>query len=126
MNSSKTANNLQATVELVEQLLPLSSAFFAHEDDGVSEEVFDFISGYIKWLKTMGTQPYHRAVLHAQILVPCVCKLRYDKDYDFDHEAEDEEAFIAYCAELKRILVNLALLVKDKRKKERKQQRKTE
>ena len=38
-------------VELIEQILPLASAFFAHEDDGVSEEVLDFITGYIKMLK---------------------------------------------------------------------------
>lgn len=40
-----------AVVDIVEQLLPLASAFFYHEDDGISEEAFLFLLEYIKLLK---------------------------------------------------------------------------
>lgn len=98
-------------MEVVEQLLPLASAFFGHADDGISEEVFPFITEYIKLLKTIGASPYHRAALHAQILRPCIFKMRYDEDYDFDRETEEEEDFLQYRKELRRILVNIAHLV---------------
>ena len=51
-------------------------------------------------------------MLHAQVLRPCVYKMRYDAEYDFDHAAEDEEEFLRYLQDLKGLLVNIAQLVR--------------
>jgi hypothetical protein len=44
----------------------------------------------------MEVSQYHRSALQVQILHPCVCKMRYDPSYNFEHETEDEEDFIKW------------------------------
>uniref|UniRef100_H3C9W1 Exportin-T n=1 Tax=Tetraodon nigroviridis TaxID=99883 RepID=H3C9W1_TETNG len=79
-----------------------------HEDDDISSNVVGFCYEYLHVLKQLPQlSPQQESNMEA-ILLAIMKKLKYDEEYNFESEGEDEAMFVEYRKQLKMLLDRLA------------------
>lgn len=84
--------------------------FFISEDDDVSSKQVDAIKAYVDLEKKAKKDCETRSELVKQLLFGVISKLKYDEDYDFQNQGEDEAEFDEFLKSLKVLLENVVLL----------------
>jgi len=97
-------------LKAIEGKIPYMLRFLSHEDDDISETVTEFAHAYLGLLKQMKTiPPQHRDYLR-KLLYIVIKKMKYDDDYDFEEEGEEEAMFQEFRKQMKVLLDNIGKL----------------
>lgn len=112
-NSTQVQQNYVAMIEAVEDKTHICFGFLGHEDDDVSQQCVQFALDYIDMLKKLPelgiVQKQNIAVLFDTLVKKC----KYDSEYCFENEGEDEAEFKDFLKILKNVYENLILLQPD-------------
>ncbi|XP_064399906.1 exportin-T-like [Halichondria panicea] len=109
LKAEDEANAREALIA-IDRKLPYLHRFLSDEDDGVSETVIEFAVQYIGVLKQRSNLSDNDRLQLQSLLRAVVNKLKYDEDYNFDSEGEEEIMFIDYRKQLKVLFDNIAQL----------------
>eukprot|EP00039_Didymoeca_costata_P011075 m.152352 g.152352 ORF g.152352 m.152352 type:complete len:972 (-) comp15052_c0_seq1:171-3086(-) len=92
--------------------LPLMFTLLGHEYDEVSESVMPFVQDYVQYLKQRGGVPEKDNL--SELIKVLFAKMRFDDEYDFENEDDEEEAeFLEFRKNLRIIITNVAQLNQD-------------
>lgn len=107
---SKTADEkLSAeTLHAVETKVPLMLQLLIHEDDDISANIVCFCYDYLHVLKQLPALNEQQKSNVEAIMLAVMSKLKYDDEYNFENEGEDEAMFVEYRKQLKMLLDRLA------------------
>ncbi|XP_035825468.1 exportin-T isoform X2 [Aplysia californica] len=103
-----TTKNSETTRSALESKVPYMLRFLGDEDDDVSAAVLEFATEYIAMIKTMPSMSTVQKKHIEGLLVTIIKKLKYDTDYNFDREGEDEADFQEYRKQARVIFNNIA------------------
>ena len=104
------SRNASLCLTAFEKKIPYLLRFFADEDDDVSLAVCPFAYEYVATVKQLNPMSDQQKENVIRILHACISKMKYDPDYDFDGEGEDEVGFLEYRKQLKVIFDFIAKL----------------
>ncbi|KAK9975519.1 hypothetical protein ABG768_020773 [Culter alburnus] len=107
---SKTAD-LKVSAEslrAVEAKVPLMLQLLIHEDDDISANIVGFCYDYLHVLKQLPALNEQQKSNVEAIMLAVMNKLKYDDEYNFENEGEDEAMFVEYRKQLKMLLDRLA------------------
>uniref|UniRef100_A0A673G482 Exportin-T n=1 Tax=Sinocyclocheilus rhinocerous TaxID=307959 RepID=A0A673G482_9TELE len=105
------------TLRAVEGKVPLMLQLLIHEDDDISANIVGFCYDYLLVLKQLSVssrkQTWRYCSITGSYLIPAIMlavmnKLKYDDEYNFENEGEDEAMFVEYRKQLKMLLDRLA------------------
>ncbi|XP_051544369.1 exportin-T isoform X3 [Myxocyprinus asiaticus] len=99
--SAETLRALEAKVPLMLQLL-------IHEDDDISANIVGFCYDYLHVLKQLPVLTDQQKSNVEAIMLAVINKLKYDDEYNFENEGEDEAMFVEYRKQLKMLLDRIA------------------
>lgn len=112
-SSTRVQQNYLMMVEAIEDKTQICFGFFGHEDDDVSQQCIQFALDYIDMLKKLPelgvTQKQNIGILFDTLVKKC----KYDQEYCFENEGEDEAEFKDFLKILKNVHENLILLQPD-------------
>nr|XP_039263647.1 LOW QUALITY PROTEIN: exportin-T-like [Styela clava] len=112
-SSPNVQQNYISLVTAAEDKAPFCFQFVGHEDDDVSQQCVQFALDYIDMLKKIknmnGSQKQNIVVLFNTLAK----KFKYDSEYCFENEGEEEAEFKEYLKGLKNIYENLIQLDPD-------------
>lgn len=82
--------------------------FIAHEVDDVSGAVCPLAQEYVALLKTVNPQiqEQHSEIVK-NLLFTCIKRMKFDQDYDWDVEGEEEAIFQDYRKRLRFVVLNI-------------------
>ncbi|XP_026091682.1 exportin-T-like isoform X1 [Carassius auratus] len=92
----------------VEAKVPLMLQLLIHEDDDISANIVAFCYDYLHVLKQLPALNEQQKTNVEAIMLAVMNKLKYDDEYNFDSEGEDEAMFVEYRKQLKMLLDRLA------------------
>ncbi|XP_065673145.1 exportin-T isoform X2 [Hydra vulgaris] len=84
--------------------------FLGDDDDDVSEAVFEFCHGYLNLLKQLNGTSICANKHIKDIILVVIKKLKFDEDFDFENEGDDEVDFLEYRKQMKVLFNYLAKL----------------
>lgn len=93
--------------------MPVLLRFFINDDDDVSLQCVDAIKDFIDLEKKVKKNTDETNELLKQILFAIISKMKYDLEYNFDNDGEDEAEFDDFLKSLKTLFENLAILSPD-------------
>uniref|UniRef100_A0A672QWD5 Exportin-T n=1 Tax=Sinocyclocheilus grahami TaxID=75366 RepID=A0A672QWD5_SINGR len=105
------------TLRAVEGKVPLMLQLLIHEDDDISANIVGFCYDYLLVLKQLSVSSRKQtwrycsitgSYLTSAIMLAVMNKLKYDDEYNFENEGEDEAMFVEYRKQLKMLLDRLA------------------
>ncbi|TWW53892.1 Exportin-T Exportin(tRNA) tRNA exportin [Takifugu flavidus] len=96
------------TLQAVEAKVPLLLQLLVHEDDDISTNVVGFCYEYLHVLKQLPQLTDQQKSNVEAIMLAVMKKLKYDDEYNFENEGEDEAMFVEYRKQLKMLLDRLA------------------
>lgn len=107
---SKTADEKISaeTLRAVESKVPLMLQLLIHEDDDISANIVCFCYDYLHVLKQLPALNEQQKSNVEAIMLAVMSKLKYDDEYNFENEGEDEAMFVEYRKQLKMLLDRLA------------------
>lgn len=107
---SKTgdAKVVAETLRALEAKVPLMLQLLIHEDDDISANIVGFCYDYLHVLKQLPALSDQQKSNIEAIMLAVMNKLKYDDEYNFDNEGEDEAMFVEYRKQLKMLLDRLA------------------
>ncbi|XP_077088159.1 exportin-T [Siphateles boraxobius] len=106
---SKTDLKVSAeTLHAVESKVPLMLQLLIHEDDDISANIVGFCYDYLHVLKQLPALNEQQKSNVEAIMLAVMNKLKYDDEYNFENEGEDEAMFVEYRKQLKMLLDRLA------------------
>lgn len=100
-------------LKAIEGKIPYMLRFLSHEDDDISETVAEFAHSYLGLLKQMKAIPPQHIDFLRKLLYIVINKMKYDDDYDFEKEGEDEAMFQDFRKQMKVLLDNIGKLNAD-------------
>nr|CAB3267799.1 exportin-T [Phallusia mammillata] len=112
-SSNGNYQEVSLLVSAIQSKLATCIKMFGHEDDDVSAQCIDFMRDFIDMQKRTQGIYQEKGVLFNELFYVIVKKLKYDPDYQFDNEGEEEVEFQEYLKSIKIIYDNLALLAPD-------------
>uniref|UniRef100_A0A8C1MPM9 Exportin-T n=1 Tax=Cyprinus carpio TaxID=7962 RepID=A0A8C1MPM9_CYPCA len=92
----------------VEAKVPLMLQLLIHEDDDISANIVGFCYDYLHVLKQLPALNEQQKTNVEAIMLAVMNKLKYDDEYNFENEGEDEAMFVEYRKQLKMLLDRLA------------------
>ncbi|XP_043086682.1 exportin-T [Puntigrus tetrazona] len=92
----------------VEAKVPLMLQLLIHEDDDISANIVGFCYDYLHVLKQLPALNEQQKSNVEAIMLAVMNKLKYDDEYNFENEGEDEAMFVEYRKQLKMLLDRLA------------------
>ncbi|XP_059366536.1 exportin-T-like [Carassius carassius] len=92
----------------VEAKVPLMLQLLIHEDDDISANIVAFCYDYLHVLKQLPALNEQQKTNVEAIMLAVMNKLKYDDEYNFESEGEDEAMFVEYRKQLKMLLDRLA------------------
>ncbi|XP_016307637.1 exportin-T isoform X2 [Sinocyclocheilus anshuiensis] len=96
------------TLRAVEGKIPLMLQLLIHEDDDISANIVGFCYDYLLVLKQLPALSEQQKTNVEAIMLAVMNKLKYDDEYNFENEGEDEAMFVEYRKQLKMLLDRLA------------------
>uniref|UniRef100_A0A8C2D587 Exportin-T n=1 Tax=Cyprinus carpio TaxID=7962 RepID=A0A8C2D587_CYPCA len=96
------------TLRAVEGKVPLMLQLLIHEDDDISANIVGFCYDYLHVLKQLPALSEQQKSNVEAIMLAVMNKLKYDDEYNFENEGEDEAMFVEYRKQLKMLLDRLA------------------
>ncbi|XP_016110164.1 exportin-T-like [Sinocyclocheilus grahami] len=96
------------TLRAVEGKVPLMLQLLIHEDDDISANIVGFCYDYLLVLKQLPALSEQQKTNVEAIMLAVMNKLKYDDEYNFENEGEDEAMFVEYRKQLKMLLDRLA------------------
>ncbi|XP_057180131.1 exportin-T [Triplophysa rosa] len=110
MKLGKTGDGKVATETLgsLEAKVPLMLQLLIHEDDDISANIVGFCYDYLQVLKQLPALSDQQKSNIEAIMLAVMNKLKYDDEYNFENEGEDEAMFVEYRKQLKMLLDRLA------------------
>ncbi|XP_016101121.1 exportin-T [Sinocyclocheilus grahami] len=96
------------TLRAVEGKVPLMLQLLIHEDDDISANIVGFCYDYLHVLKQLPALNEQQKTNVEAIMLAVMNKLKYDDEYNFENEGEDEAMFVEYRKQLKMLLDRLA------------------
>ena len=105
-----TCRNSETTMAALEAKVPYLLRFLGDEDDDVSSASIEFATEYIAMLKSLPSMNEGQKKHIEGLLVTIIKKLKYDEEYNFDHEGEEEAEFQEYRKQARVIFNNIANL----------------
>ncbi|CAK8681357.1 exportin-T-like [Clavelina lepadiformis] len=110
LKSPSETNLTKMLFDSIHAKLPTCLLFFEHEDDDVSAQCIDLVKDYIDMLKRIEVLDDNRKELLEKLFYGLVKKLKYDLEYRFDNEGEDEIEFQDFLRNVKVVFDNFAML----------------
>ncbi|XP_051974310.1 exportin-T [Xyrauchen texanus] len=96
------------TLRALEAKVPLMLKLLIHEDDDISANIVGFCYDYLHVLKQLPVLTDQQKSNVEAIMLAVINKLKYDDEYNFENEGEDEAMFVEYRKQLKMLLDRLA------------------
>jgi len=113
LEKNEQDNSLRlAILEAIYTKVPHSLRFLSDDDDDVSLAAFEFCHQYLGLLKQLNGSPLaanHRKYIK-DFLVATVSKMKFDEDYDFENESDEEAEFQEFRKQMKILLNFIAKL----------------
>eukprot|EP00795_Rhopilema_esculentum_P002275 gene2275-17888_t len=97
-------------LKAIERKIPYMLRFLSHEDDDISETVSEFAHSYLGLLKQMKVMQGPHIEYLRKLLFIVIKKMKFDDDYDFENEEEDEAMFQDFRKQMKVLLDNIGKL----------------
>eukprot|EP00794_Sanderia_malayensis_P005894 gene5894-6579_t len=94
-------------LQAIERKIPYLLRFLSHDDDDISETVSEFAHSYLGFLKQMKHLPSQHAESLKKLLCIVITKMKYEEDYNFDDEGEDEVMFLEFRKQMKVLIDNI-------------------
>jgi exportin-T len=104
------AMDIQVARTAIEEKLLYLHKYLNDEDDGVSEAMIPFAVQYLSVLKHCANLSDNDRANLQTLLHTVINKYKYDEDYNFLSQGEDEVTFLDYRKELKVLIDNIAML----------------
>ncbi|XP_051546507.1 exportin-T isoform X1 [Myxocyprinus asiaticus] len=98
----------EETLRTLEAKVPLMLQLLIHEDDDISANIVGFCYDYLHVLKQLPALTDQQKSNVEAIMLAVMNKLKYDDEYNFENEGEDEAMFVEYRKQLKMLLDRLA------------------
>lgn len=109
-NSAETQQNMHVVKDSINDKIEFCFKFLAHDDDDVSQQCVQIALDYVDFLKKKNWLDDAEKQNMVTLFGILVRKSKYDEEYCFENEGEDEAEFKEYLKSLKNIYENLILL----------------
>nr|XP_018668498.1 exportin-T [Ciona intestinalis] len=110
VKASPSDSGISALSSAILSKLPVCLHFFEHGDDDVSAECIDFMREFIDMMKKSQPSEEPNKEMLKKIFYSILKKLKYDEEYRFSNEGEEEVEFQEYLRRLKILFDNLSML----------------
>ncbi|XP_057296563.1 exportin-T-like [Hydractinia symbiolongicarpus] len=112
LTKEEAENGLKSEIlQAVDAKIPHMLRFLGDEDDDISEAMTEFCHSYLGLLKQLNGSNLMDCRKHVKnLLVVIVNKMKYDEEFNFENENDEEAEFIEFRKQIKVLLTNLAAL----------------
>lgn len=113
VEKSESENGLKVEIlNAIYKKIPHMLRFLGDDDDDVSEAIFEFSHSYLGLLKQLNGNTIvesHKTFIK-DFLIVVISKMKFDDDYDFENESDEEAEFQEFRKQMKILLNYIAKL----------------
>jgi len=111
LDKDESANALKVEIlQAIDNKVPHMLRFLSDNDDDVSEAMFEFCHAYLGMLKQYKNQSICSEKYIKDLLLVVINKMKFDEEFDFENEGDDEADFLEFRKQMKVLMGNIAKL----------------